>query len=499
MFWKKPKNDGLAQHIIEQYEQAIEKDSTMQHVYFEALYAALSHDPNPAQLAYIGRVAAELIRGKDAFWVARLMHYCYVDPTPADPKQWKKHCTPEGYRALLICGTAHPNGFFRERCLRLLEGEQDVLQFVLLRMNDWVPEVRRLAQCIAPGMVRLLTEQGSAALITAMPFVEYVRRGERARREAWFPMHQLDALLRDCFAKYPQSVVKSPVYLRRLCYKAFLLHPEETDKALLLYFIQHERDGAQRSTLVRSYLQGGSVSPEQLAVFMQDKYWRVRLDAYEYRMKTEGAWNGLERLLLSRSYPIREFAAYYLEQNGFDSLGYCRGNLPESILALCDLGTKDDIPRIRPYLGSRPRESLLALVRLGAEDSEALIWKSMHAENAKLAKTAYRLAAAQPRFAPAQLLPEIENEPDPQLRWRLIRLLGNVGDWNIMPILIRLVRDYSHIRPDILNMIAGRSSFRTSISPELAQEIHEALAYAGTLIPERIAEDLLFDVKRLSA
>ena len=498
LFGRRSKGSDLSRHIIEQYVKAAEHSGADRVRLFELLFSALSHDPAPDDIAYIGRTAADLIRGKDAYFVVNLMHYCYVDPTPADLKQWKKHCTPDGNRALLICGTAHPNGYFRERCLRSLAGEKEILQFVLLRINDWVPQIRRLAQEILHSM---LCQQEKplrmSEILSAMPFVEHIRRGRRARGDAYFSMDTLDHALLGYFAADPDAVLRASVTQRRLCYRVLLLHPERAYDDLLLYFIRHERDGAQRSSLVRCYLNRAEVTQEQLETFQQDKYWRVRLDAYEYRMKTQGSWDGLEQLLLSRSYPIREFAAYYLELGGFDSAAYCRGNLPDSILALCDLGTKEDIPLIRPYLETCPRESLVALVRLGAEDSEALLWKYMHADNAKLAKTAYRLAALQPRFAPVQLLPEIESQTDPQLRWRLIRLLDNVGDWNVLPLLIRLVRDYTHIRPDILNMIRHRTSFRTQISPDLAREIRSALDYTGTLIPPDMAEDILFDVERL--
>ena len=495
LFKKKKKTSQQAAHIIEQYVKASEKRDPENYLYLpEMLFSALSFDPKPQEIRYIGEETADRIRNKDAYEVAHLMHCSYVDPSPADPGQWEKHCTPRGYRALLICGAAHPNGYFRERCLRKLEQEQGVLQFVLLRMNDWVPQIRKAAQDMLPGM---LHRASVSEIADAIPFVEHVRRGQRAQRDLYFSMDLLDAILLERFAEQPDTVLSKPIMRRRFCYKVLLLHPDEQYRDLMLYFIQHERDGAQRSALVRAYLQKGSVPLEQQEKFWQDKYWRVRLDAYEYRMKTQGAWDGLEHLLLSGSYPIREFAEYYLEKQGFDSLGYCREHLPESLPALCDLGKKEDIPRIRPYLKTHPRESLNALVRLGAEDSEILIWKYMHSENAKLAKAAYRLAAAQPRFSPAQLLPEIREETDPQLRWRLIRLLGKTGDWELMPILIRLAKDYSHIRCSILDMIRQRSSFRTSISRELYAEIRGALAYADTAIPEQMRNDIIFDIDRL--
>ena len=172
--------------------------------------------------------------------------------------------------------------------------------------------------------------QSCTEIIEAMPLAEYVRRGQRVRREADFSTEKMDAVLMRRFAAEPNAVQCSPVSLRRLCYKVFLLHPEAEYAELMLYFIRTEQDGAQRSALVRSYLQNEqySVSSGLLEAFTHDKYWRVRLDAYEYRMKQQGSRNGLEALLLSSSYPIREFAAYYLEKDGFDNIRYCKRVYP---------------------------------------------------------------------------------------------------------------------------------------------------------------------------
>lgn len=423
------------------------------------------------------------------FFAANLMHGYYADLADADTDAWKRASSPDGYRALLICGSAHPNGYFREYCLKLLANERDVLPFILLRMNDWVPAVRQTAISLLPE--QLMRIQSCAELIQAMPMVEYVRHGQRVKRNADFSMDTLDDTLMRKFAAEPDAVLRSPVSLRRLCYKVFLLHPDAVYSDLMLHFIRNEQDGAQRSALVRAYLKNElyPVSAELLEEFMQDKYWRVRLDAYEYRMKQQGSWAGLEELLHSPYYPIREFAAYYLEKIGFDNIRYCRTHLPETLLALGDLGSADDIPFICPYLKSHPCEALVSLVRLDAEDSKELVLQAMYDSNPKLAKTAYRLAEKRMHFTRSELMPRIESESDPQRRWRLIRLLRQNIGVTLLPILIRLMRDYPHLRTDIQAKIEEISYYHAFghhamiVSQELFDETMKALDYAKGYIP----------------
>ena len=489
LFNRKPKKTERAQCLIEQYEKETQTDAQKRYYYYPLLFSALNYDPSAVHIRFIGEVTKNLIAKKDAFFVANLMHSYHSENVNAEPGFWKLHCTPDGYRALLLCGSAHPNGYFREKCLKLLADQREVLQFILIRMNDWVPAIRRTAWGI---LQELLGQNMSCAeLIQAMPFVEFVRRGQRAQRNTDFSMDALDAILMRIFAGNENAVMQSPLPLRRLCYKVFLLHPESGNSDLILRLIRNERDNAQRSALVRFYLLHAEqpVSAELLASFMQDRYWRVRLDAYEYRMKHEGVWDGMETLLLSPCYPIREFAAYYLAKNGFDNLRFCREHLPDTMAALSDLGTKADTALIRPYLETLPREALTALVRLGDDDSRDIVWAAMHDSNAKLAKTAYRLALAHKLYQSAELSQSIRNETDPQRSWRLIRLLGqNVGN-DLLPVLIRLMRDYTHVRCNILTLIQsvcgypGHGHYGIFVTQTVHDEITEALHYASGYIP----------------
>lgn len=487
-----------AQQTIEWYQQTTKNNEAYRRQCFAYLYSALFSHPTPQHIQYISEEARSLIIGRDAYYVSDLMHSDRHDMVSADLDYWQKNCTPSCFRALLICGSAHPNGYLREQCLKLLANEQYVLQYILLRMNDWVPTVRRTAWIIIQEQLGKM--RSSDELIQAMPFVEYVRRGKRVQRDEAFSMDALDEILMPIFAENASEILHSPVSLRRLCYRVFLLHPAAQYRDLLLYFIRNESDGAQRSALVRFYLNcaANPISADTVDVFAQDPYWRVRLDAYEYRIKKQGIWDEFEALLMSKSYPIREFAAYYLEKNGFDVVGYCRKHLPDTLLALGDCGTAEDIPSIRSYMETYPCEVLISLVRIGAEDSKELVLSAMQSSNPKITKAAYRLAETRVHFTRSELLPEIHKETDPQRRWRLIRLLKENVGFELLPILIRLLREYTHIQSNILALIERVTYFHAFghnaiiVSPELHDEITAALcSEAGTILSERLKDHIL--------
>lgn len=40
--------------------------------------------------------------------------------------------------SILRLGTMHPNGYFREKCMRALADNEDSFGYIVLRLNDWV-------------------------------------------------------------------------------------------------------------------------------------------------------------------------------------------------------------------------------------------------------------------------------------------------------------------------------------------------------------------------
>ncbi len=494
-----PNKTGHAQCLIEQYQKETQHDSEKRCYYFPMLFSALNHAPTPEQLRLIGYEASNMIFAKDAFFVQNLMHRCNHETDTVNPDTWKQYCSPTGYDALLICGTAHPNGYLREACLKRLTDQRFVLQFILIRMNDWVPAVRRTAWNMTQDYLRNHSVRSDFyEVISAMPFVEYVRRGQRAQRNADFSMDTLDSILMRILAN--ANFLYAPVSLRRLCYKLFRLHPEPEYRDLILNFIRNEHESTQRFALVHAYLYHSDypVSDDLLDTFMHDPYWRIRLDAYEYRMKHQGIRDGLEKLLLSPSYPIREFAAYHLEKNGFDTLSYCREHLPESMLALSDFGGKEDAVYIRPYLETHPTEALIALVRLGEDESKELVWKAMQDSSAGIAKKAYRLAQTQIHYTYDELLPKIKAEPDPVRRLRLIRLLGRNAGIELLPILMKLAREYTHMSNDILELFCDICNnhrfahYAVFVTKAQKAEITEALHDADRILDPELRDHIIF-------
>lgn len=51
----------------------------------------------------------------------------------------------EQYVAILCMGTFHSNGYFRQSCMEELAQYEESLPFLVIRLNDWVEEIRNSA------------------------------------------------------------------------------------------------------------------------------------------------------------------------------------------------------------------------------------------------------------------------------------------------------------------------------------------------------------------
>lgn len=93
-------------------------------------------------------------------------------------------------------------------------------------------------------------------------------------------------------------------------------------------------------------------------------------------------------------------------------------------------------------------------------------------------------------------MPRIESETDPQRRWRLIRLLRQNIGVTLLPVLIRLMRDYTHLRMDIQTKIECLCYYHSLghhaiiVSQGLYDETKEALDYAKGYVPWKLASHI---------
>ena len=90
--------------------------------------------------------------------------------------------------SVLRLGTFHPNGYFRERCMRALADDEASYPYLALRLNDWVKQVRDTAY-------GLLSERlDAAAADTAVEMLPFFSQAKKGRRYACRQMEAIEEL-----------------------------------------------------------------------------------------------------------------------------------------------------------------------------------------------------------------------------------------------------------------------------------------------------------------
>lgn len=292
--------------------------------------------------------------------------------------------------------TFHPSGYVRETAIKHLSAHTGGLPYLLLRLNDWVPEVRRCARdLLAKGESLVTPEQW----VDNLPLVYRLLECGRDRHGEFVShvearLAQPDALgALEAGCRHPRREV------RRLCLPLAMQHTgrpfELLQQALkgddvrirfwvMEHFRSHLSDAQQRRALLREALGNHSQVVRQKAL-------------REWEQEDPNDLEPFRGALLDRSSGVRQLAQYRLRES--DLADFYRRRVAENPLALVGLAEcgSSALPEILVFLKHQDRRyrrrAALALTRLPVAEE---VWLSLLADaDPKISKQARRALAYQ--------------------------------------------------------------------------------------------------------
>lgn len=446
-------------------------------------------------------------------FLSRMSHYTsldwYNDWEKLSLKQLRRWLNREEYFAVTAAGSAHPNGYYREKCLRELEAyKSTALPYLLLRANDWVGAIRILTINYAE---KILLTCPPEDVLFALP---YLYRLERGRRRSETDYTGLIALVNKRLISQP--VLLSPERIqtldrdgRRLCLRIAQqqrLYGSEQWKDLL----HREKDPFTRRVAALAILDEPGWE-SYLTILLSHKDSSLRRLALQVIWERLGtAWNGYKHFLCDPRRGVQEWARFAVGQqvNGFDFAAYYRGRLTGegcagALTGLGDTGVPEDGALIKPYLQSDcPSLRKAALSALGClcKDTELETYYHFLLCGGCCSATAFHLLSGGGMHPGCErLFKDLKCAEDPLVKRRLCVLLGNEAAWERLPYLLWLWDDSDHEtaqlarhclerwwhfsyhkpRPD--ELLRFRTAFREqrSLLPvELIRRLEFELAYA---------------------
>ncbi|MDO3409621.1 hypothetical protein QWJ34_07585 [Saccharibacillus sp. CPCC 101409] len=355
----------------------------------------------------------------------------------------------------LALASFHRSGFVREQAvLRLgsLPGGKG-LPFLLLRMNDWVRQIRRQSQRSLES--RLLPEFADDWLAST----ELVLRLLQCSRDSFGPFVEAVAVLlrrAECAPALNRAMGSPRAPERRFAFRCALeaeaASPAEVLGRALSAADPWLRLWAARLAAKRLF---GSERTAALETMLRDPLPAVRREALDELPGHDAglAETVLQAALLDRSPAVRETARRQLDRldpGGNDyALLYLDAiwngderRLPQAVAGLGETGSAADAEVLLDYAGHlRPavRKAVLrAWTLLGADEYARRIALELRSPQPGVSRAAAEALLRHPHWITAEELLEIlSDEANPHVRRNALRLLPRLGRWKQLLVLLR--------------------------------------------------------------
>lgn len=454
-----------------------------------------------------GLQRTRLLRLCERFRQFTSLEWC-IDWADVSLDKVEESLSEEAYRYVLILGSFHPNGYFREKCMYKMAGYDGMLFWLFFRVNDWVWDIRTAACGILEVYLR---EADAQELFEGIPGFE---RLLACRRRTEDQMQKLGAQIEKRISLALRetdirAIPRMEPAVRRALYRvlvqAGLFVPGEMDALL-----QQEKIPHLKRILLKGILAQPDCTPEWAERYLTDSSAVVRRMAVEFRYEhLKTCWQGLEEMLLDSSRGVREYAAYILGRHGsLDIRRYYLAHIgddkPEN--AIMGLSENSRCGNIQEFMTcmERPERTILkcALLALGRQEDFVdgeLLWHYLLDDRADLSKAAYvSIRKRDFHFGAERLYCAYMETEGEQRKGYLLNLLLRESSWSRLPYLVRIYRrDASGKDWDrVLSGIQGRFMYGR-ISQSLHQDILLALEENGRELPEGVEEKILYDMKFL--
>lgn len=312
----------------------------------------------------------EYIRQKDIDWKWRRARWSELR---VDDVRYLSRLR-EGTPALLGVMSGHPSGYLREAAVRELgkinSGAE--LPFLLMRANDWVPNIREITRGLLLSRMR---QEYVSHVFYWLPLVVRLSKKQRGKQE------ELVGTITGLF-NGPEAIRallagfdSEDKLVKRFCCKALLGRENSVENSFLERALR-EDDFRIRMMAARALMQKtpSEENRKLMESALHSPFSGVRLEALKAcRTKyPEVAERELERALLDESAPVREEAQFYLNQSGkinprqfyLEQLAAAEGKkLCVSLKGLGETGTKADATVASQFLNRKEPQVRAAVLR----------------------------------------------------------------------------------------------------------------------------------------
>lgn len=338
------------------------------------------------------------------------------------------------------------NGYVRERATRALaQAESSAsLAFLLLRANDWVPQVSNVARC---ELVRRCTPERAESFVGLLPLVERLSAQSRVDNAAL--VAQIESVISETPAGLAALVTalssKSDRHVRRAV--ARLIATRFVPMARF-ESVFADPDPVVRTRVVLGALKHGSSAELRrwLPQFLADPLPRIRSLAFHAADAAvpELLRAMLPELLFDGNLWLREFARQKLGRERSDLAALYAAEVAKhdspklraAIAGLGEIGTLDDAALIRPHTetgSSATRQAALrALCGLLKEKAVPLLIEALGSDYKGISKVAVELLLTRGSVVFAEDVAPLTHARAPHVRANALSVVAGTDKWEAL-------------------------------------------------------------------
>jgi hypothetical protein len=405
--------------------------------------------------------------------------------------------------------SCHRNGFVRAEALRVLGSKPSgvIIPFVLIRLVDWVSEVRFVAE---EELQRKLSVEYADAFVNCLPLIDRLSKNSRYRPvySSW-----IEALLKsprggDALRRGVHSTNRK---MRRHCFKIAFDNPTIRTKGLILEALRDP------DVIVRKW--AFTIGPQFLSTddydWMQeastDPYGPIRRMAFETLVaKSTPSPEDLAPFLLDRSAAIRcACQSAYIKLHNHSPADVYRAAIQDplarkaevGVLGLAETGDHTDVPAISMMLSSRSARVRRAVIRalriLGIEGHEQVLLMAVATDVLSVAREAAFALLSRRANPAADIWVAALKNPDQRLHSNVLKLMKSAPKWGQLILYLgAAVSSDANLSACSIEMLAAwLNRFNSSFvdpSPAERDMATSQLDRASELLPARFVTELRF-------
>lgn len=479
-------------------------------VLYEAVFSDIKSDRNLAVYTiskYMDSLNSNQIIGlNDSFRISSYWN-CNIDWRNVNLDRLRYNIDFDCYLWILRLGTFHSNGYFRQKCLEQLmnmDKSNKSICYIVLRLNDWVLEVRNVAIKACEKITALNVDE----IIGILPYIDKIDGGLRKNEDEF---NVIRNVVYDSICEHFGEIDLNKLFryeekIRKSLYKIILKKKIVNDEQVIS-FLKKEKSSYCQGVLLDLYFQHYDYTTEDLDVLLNCKSKLVQRKALEKKYSLVGDyWDGVEELLLADASGVRELARYVLvKHTDIDPRIYYLDRLESEYKRVCivgigECGIKEDAKLLLPYIDDEDtvigKVALHSVSKLLGTDATELLYSLLDDKRLVIMRSACReIAKNDIKLGAKRVYELIEHTDSDYLKDKMICRLVRENSWERLPYLLMLYwYENDFLRKIIQDAVKKRGTYGR-VDKTHAYEIRSIMNDEKYNIPQKLREQIEFDLK----